>query len=127
MSSNPDEPMTTAVAHNRQPEGKGEPADFNLADALRDLVNKVPETVNKAVERALNVRDTTVLVRLSDESSDQLDKLIMAGVFKGRAEAAAFLIDQGIKAQGALFQRINDKMAEIERLRAELRQSVRPE
>lgn len=127
MSSNPDEPMTTAVAHTQQPEGKDEPADFNLADALRDLVNKVPETVNKAVERALNVRDTTVLVRLSDESSDQLDKLIMAGVFKGRAEAAAFLIDEGIKAQGALFQRINDKMAEIERLRAELRQSVKPE
>ncbi|MFN7944922.1 MAG: hypothetical protein U0Z53_06195 [Blastocatellia bacterium] len=120
-----DIPHETAVTPTPQPEGtRSETVDFNLADALRDLVNKVPETVNRAVERAMNVKDTTVLIRLSDASSEAIDRLVTAGVFKSRAEAAAFLIDEGIKTQAPLFQRIEDKMAEIERLREELRRSV---
>ncbi|HQR33815.1 MAG TPA: hypothetical protein PLK30_13855 [Blastocatellia bacterium] len=101
----------------------GETLD-EITSTLRDFFNRVPETVNKAVERAMNVRDTTVLVRLSESSSDSLDTLVSAGIFKGRAEAAAFLIDEGIKAQAVLFQRIQDKLTEIEKLRDELRHSV---
>lgn len=96
----------------------------DIASTLRDLFNRVPETVNKAVERAMNVRDTTVLIRLSETSSDAIDTLVSSGIFKGRTDAAAFLIDEGIKAQGALFQRIQDKLSEIEKLRDELRHSV---
>jgi hypothetical protein len=107
-------------------ESSGQPQDFNAAEMLRDIVNKVPDTITKAVERALNVRDTTVLVRLSDASSDSVDKLVSAGVFKSRAEATSFLVDEGIKAQAAIFERIESKMAEIERLRSELRESVKP-
>ena len=98
-----------------------------IATTLRDLFNRVPETVNKAVERAINVKDTTVVVRLSDESSDKLDRLVAAGVFKNRMEAGAFLVEEGIKTQAPLFQRIADKLSEIERIRAELRHSVAPE
>ena len=101
----------------------GETLD-EITSTIRDLFNRVPETVNKAVERAMNVRDTTVLVRLGEPSSEAIDKLVMAGIFKGRADAAAFLIEEGIKAQAPLFQRIHDKMSEIERLRDELRNSV---
>ena len=95
--------------------------------SLRDLFSRVPDTVSKAVERAINVRDTTILIRLSDEASDKVDTLVSAGVFRSRAEAAAFLIEEGIKAQAALFQRIQDKLSEIEKLRAELRTSISPE
>jgi Arc/MetJ-type ribon-helix-helix transcriptional regulator len=115
-----------------QPQGSGpagragETID-DIASTLRDLFTRVPETVSKAVERAINVRDTTVLVRLSDESSDKLDTLVSAGVFRNRAEAAAFLIGEGIKAQAPLFQRIQDKLSEIEKLREELRSSISPE
>ena len=104
----------------------GETID-EITSTLRDLFNRVPETVNKAVERAMNVRDTTVLVRLSEPSSDAIDTLVSAGIFKGRADAAAFLIEEGIKAQAPLFQRIQDKLSEIERQRAELRHSVSPD
>jgi hypothetical protein len=99
----------------------------DIASTLRDLFNRVPETVNKAVERAINVKDTTVLVRLNDEASDKLDKLVAAGVFKNRMEATSFLLEEGIKAQAPLFQRIQDKLSEIERIRTELRNSVAPE
>jgi Arc/MetJ-type ribon-helix-helix transcriptional regulator len=99
----------------------------DIAATLRDIFSRVPEGVSKAVERAINVRDTTVLIRLSDSSSDSLDTLVSAGVFKSRSEAAAFLIDEGIKAQAPLYQRIQDKLNEIERLRAELRTTISPE
>ena len=54
-------------------------------------------------------------------AQDKLEQLVQAGVFRNRAEAAGFLIDEGIKTQSALFERVQQKLAEIERLRAELR------
>ncbi|MGH9840584.1 MAG: hypothetical protein ACREEM_17540 [Blastocatellia bacterium] len=99
----------------------------DFAATLRDIFSRVPEGVSRAVERAINVRDTTVLIRLSDASSDSLDTLVSAGIFKSRSEAASFLIDEGIKAQAPLFQRIQDKLSEIERLRVELRNTVSPD
>jgi hypothetical protein len=106
-----------------QPPKPNDPLE-DIASTLRDLFNRVPDTVNKAVEKAMNVKDTTVVARLGDEASEKLDLLVQAGVFKNRMEAAAFLIDEGIKAQAPLFQRIQDKMTEIEKLRSELRNTV---
>ncbi|HMV46950.1 MAG TPA: hypothetical protein PLD20_12695 [Blastocatellia bacterium] len=126
MSDQPNDPNQHIVP-TPAPQHSGNRAAETLDDiasTIRDLFNRVPDTVNKAVERALNVRDTTVLVRLSDASSDAIDTLVSAGIFKSRAEASAFLIDEGIKAQSALFQRIQDKLSEIEKLRNELRHSV---
>lgn len=122
----PGGPLTTKP----QPQSSGSKASETIDDitsTLRDMFSRVPESVNRAVERALNVRDTTILVRLSDASSDAVDTLVSAGIFKGRAEAAAFLIEEGIKAQAPLFQRIQSKLSEIERIRQELRTSVSPD
>ena len=41
------------------------------------------------------------------------------------AEAAAYLIDEGIKTQGPLLERVQQKLSEIERLRAELRGMIK--
>jgi Arc/MetJ-type ribon-helix-helix transcriptional regulator len=126
--NNPGGPLTSQP--HTQGSGAGSKAGETLDEitsTLRDLFNRVPETFSKAVERAINVRDTTVLVRLSDEASDKIDTLVSAGVFRSRAEAAAFLIDEGIKAQSPLFQRIQDKLTEIEKLRTDLRNSISPD
>ena len=72
----------------------------------------------------MNVKDTTVILRLGEKESDALDTLVSAGIYKSRTEAANFLIAEGIKAQAALFARIQSKMDEIERLRSELRQTI---
>ncbi|MCI0339395.1 MAG: hypothetical protein L0226_17625 [Acidobacteria bacterium] len=122
----PGGPLTPKPQPQSSSSRAGETID-DITSTLRDLFSRVPESVNKAVERALNVRDTTVLIRLSDASSDAIDTLVSAGIFKGRAEAAAFLIDEGIRAQSPLFQRIQSKLNEIERIREELRTSVSPE
>ena len=106
-------------------ESKTSPVD-DVVNAIRDFISKAPDTINKAVERAVNVRDTTVILRLPDTESDAIDTLVSAGIYKNRAEAANFLIAEGIKAQAELFAKVHSKMEEIEKLRSELRQSVAP-
>src|SRR5262249_29949993 len=119
-------PLTQQTRTQSSGSRAGETID-EITSTLRDLFGRLPDTFGKAVERAVNVRDTTVLLRLSDDSSDKVDTLVSAGVFRSRAEAAAFLVEEGIKAQSALFQRIQDKLTEIEKLRSELRTSISPE
>jgi Arc/MetJ-type ribon-helix-helix transcriptional regulator len=128
MSENQNQSEEHLTSQPRQGAGTraGETID-EITSTLRALFNRVPDTFSKAVERAINVRDTTVLIRLSEESSDKVDTLVSAGIFKSRAEAAVFLIEEGIKAQSALFQRIQDKLIEIEKLLSELRSSISPE
>ncbi len=129
MTDNPNHPESGGpLTPAPQPEGKSAGDTLEeVASTIRDFVNKVPETINRAIDRALNVRDTTVLLRLSETASERLDVLVSAGVFKSRAEAASFLIEEGIRAQAPLFERVQSKLAEIERLREELRHSVAPE
>lgn len=95
-----------------------------MATSIRDFMTKVPETFNKAVERALNVREATVLLKLNENVAESLDKLVTAEIFKSRADAAAFLVEEGIRGQAPLFNRIQAKLDEIERLRDELRHSI---
>lgn len=116
-------PLATGAQPTQQQSSRRDTVD-DVTTAIRDFINKVPETVNKAVERAMNVKDTTVLLRLGDKESDAVDTLVSAGIFRSRNDAAVFLVSEGIKAQAALFERIQSKMDEIERLRSELRESV---
>jgi len=125
--NDPGAPLTPQSQHQGGAGSRAGETIDEITSTLREFFNRVPDTFSKAVERAINVRDTTVLIRLSDESSDKVDTLVSAGVFRSRAEAAAFLIEEGINAQAALFQRIQDKLTEIEKLRSELRNSISPE
>src|ERR1051325_7306068 len=84
------------------------------ASAVRDI--------SRTIEKAISAKDDYVVaVKISPEAQEKLEALVQAGVFRSPAEAAGFLIDEGIKTQSALFERVRQKLAEIERLRAELR------
>lgn len=99
------------------------------ASSVRDIAARIPESlsaigrdISRTIERAMSAKDDYVVaVKISPEAQDKLEQLVQAGVFRNRAEAAGFLIDEGIKTQAALFGRVEQKLAEIERLRAELR------
>lgn len=97
-----------------------------VAQKTGDVLNRATESISKAIETALSSRDHVVMVRVNDESLRKLDALVQSGIFKSRSEAAAFLISEGVKAQSALFDRIEQKTAEIERLRSELKSIVQP-
>jgi hypothetical protein len=99
------------------------------SSSVREIASRIPESlasigrdISRTVERALAAKDDYVVaVKVSHEAQERLEQLVQAGVFRTRADAAAFLIDEGIKAQHELFDRVTLKLSEIERLRAELR------
>jgi len=99
------------------------------ASSVRDIASRIPESlsaigrdISRTIEKAISAKDDYVVaVKVSPESQDKLEALVQAGVFRNRAEAAGFLIEEGIKTQSALFERVRQKLSEIERLRAELR------
>jgi Arc/MetJ-type ribon-helix-helix transcriptional regulator len=99
------------------------------ASSVRDIASRIPESlsaigrdISRTIEKAISAKDDYVVaVRVSPESQEKLEALVQAGVFRSRAEAAGFLIEEGIKTQSALFERVSQKLSEIERLRAELR------
>ena len=108
----------------------------HASSSVREIASRIPESlasigrdISRTVERALAAKDDYVVaVKVSHEAQERLEQLVQAGVFRSRADAAAFLIDEGIRAQTELFDRVSLKLSEIERLRAELRGMVaRPE
>ena len=115
--------------------GEEQPQGERVSSSVRDIASRIPESlasigrdISRTVERALSAKDDYVVaVKLSHEAQDSLEQLVQAGVFRTRAEAAAFLIDEGIKAQSELFARVSAKLSEIERLRAELRGMISKE
>ena len=104
----------------------------NVGSSMRDMAARIPEQlsaigrdISRTIERAISAKDDYMLaVKVSHDAQIRLGQLVQAGVFGTRAEAAAFLIDEGIKSQGPLFERVEQKLGEIERLRAELRGMV---
>src|SRR5713101_3383188 len=101
----------------------------SVGASVRDMAARIPEQlsaigrdISRTIERAISAKDDYMLaVKVSQDAQKKLGQLVQAGVFGTRAEAAAFLIDEGIRVQGPLFERVEQKLAEIERLRAELR------
>src|SRR5205807_5441162 len=115
------------TVHEAEPEQGDERA--GVGASVRDMAARIPEQlsaigrdISRTIERAISAKDDYMLaVKVSQDAQLKLGQLVQAGVFGTRAEAAAFLIDEGIKTQSALFERVEQKLAEIERLRAELR------
>lgn len=110
----------------RQPSGFDDIASSvkEVAQKTGEALNRATESIGKAIESALSARDHVVMVRVNDESLKRLDALVQSGIFKSRSEAAAFLISEGINAQASLFERISERISEIERLQSELKSIV---
>lgn len=131
-----EEPNTTTPVDDlmlRDDEVEGESDDRSkTASSVRDIASRIPESlsaigrdISRTIERAMSAKDDYVVaVKISPAAQEKVDQLVAAGIFRNRAEASGFLIDEGIKTQTALFERVQQKLAEIERLRAELRGMV---
>lgn len=117
----------------RDDEAEGDSAERSrAASSVRDIASRIPESlsaigrdISRTIERAISAKDDYVVaVKISPTAQEKVDQLVQAGIFRNRAEAAGFLVEEGIKTQSALFERVQQKLAEIERLRAELRGMV---
>ncbi len=87
-------------------------------------LEKSMESLSKALGTALEDRANVVMVRVNDEALRHLDMLVEAEVTKSRSESAALLINEGIRANQALFDKIGDITRQIAELREQLRQSI---
>ena len=107
-------------------EGMGAAAGKTINDAFKQVEKQV-ESLSKALGSALQDRANVVMVRVNDDSLYYLDTLVEADVTKSRSESAAFLINEGIKANEALFNRIKDITDQITALKAQLKGAVHVE
>ena len=73
------------------------------AEAAESVGENLRETIKGTFDGARSVRDSVVMVRMSKASLDRLDELVEAEVAGSRSAAAAFMIDEGIKARQGLF------------------------
>ena len=131
-----EEPRATETVDDlmiRDDETDGDAEDrTRAASSVRDIASRIPESlsaigrdISRTIERAISAKDDYVVaVKVSPAAQEKVDQLVSAGIFRNRAEAAGFLVEEGIKTQAALFDRVQQKLAEIERLRAELRGMV---
>jgi len=128
----PPPPSVTDDLILREEENDNPSDRARTASSVREMASRIPESltaigrdISRTIERAMSAKDDYVVaVKVSADAQEKLDQLVQAGVFRSRAEAAAYLIDEGVKTQSALFDRVQQKLAEIERLRAELRDLV---
>ncbi len=97
---------------------------MNVASKTLTEAIKQVEGIGKELGKALQDRANVVMVRVNNESLAYLDMLVEADVTKSRSESAAFLINEGIKANDALFGRIREITDQIAALKAQLRESV---
>ena len=118
---------TTADAEPAADEAKGGPAGSSMGGTINEAVRQVEKQVgniSKALGSALQDRANVVMVRVNDDSLHYLDVLVEADITRSRSESAAFLINEGIKANAALFNKISDITDQIVALKAQLRESV---
>ena len=96
------------------------PASEQLKEAWKQM-----ESFGQALSVALQSRGNVVMVRVNDEALAHLDMLVEAEIAKSRSESAALLINEGIRANRALFERIGSITSQIADLREQLRQDMR--
>lgn len=101
-------------------------ASKTINDAFKQ-VETFTESISKALGSALQDRANVVMVRVNDDSLAYLDMLVDADITKSRSESAAFLINEGIKANQQLFDKIREITDQIAALRARLRETVQVE
>jgi hypothetical protein len=69
-------------------------------------------------------REHVLMVRVNDTMLERVDQLVASGMVKSRSESAAYLMAKGINAEYEMFNRISEKVDEINKLREELKDIV---
>ena len=104
-------------------EGLGE-VDHALRSTIgtgREVAASVASTVKDSLKTVRKTRDSVVMVRLNKESLQRIDELVDCQVTKSRSEAAALLINEGIKARADLFNEVAEQAEIIRQARERLR------
>lgn len=96
------------------PVAEGQEHGFKLPKALTSLGQRLRHAATAAGEQVISVK-------VSEEAQEALELLLQTGRYDNPADAAGFLLEEGVKAQAELLWVIREKLSEIERLRTELK------
>ncbi len=88
---------------------------------------EIKEKVLMSLDKCLGERSNVVMTRLNDDDLKQIDALVEVEAFKSRSEAAAFFINEGMKARKDLFQRIMPTVDKIKELKEQAKVSLSKE
>ena len=102
---------------------------FHRGSGAADLVSRGLRGGLRQVRKGVRGvgRDNVVMVRVSRESQQRMDELTGAHLFGSRSEAAAFLIEEGIKARRRLFDGIAARIDAIKKTEDELQRLLEEE
>jgi Arc/MetJ-type ribon-helix-helix transcriptional regulator len=114
-------------AKNSKEEAKRKNVFEEFGDSVERFASKTFETIKETIDKSLNSRNTVLTIRVNEEANHKLNMLVNAGIFKSRSESAAFLIEEGIKHQAGLFERIEEKLRSIEKIKEELKDIITDE
>jgi len=122
---------------NKKNEGKqasgdtGESFEKNIfeefGETMGKFATKTMDSIRQSIDKAMEARNTVLTIRVNEEANKKMGMLVDTGIFKSRSESAAFLIEEGIKHQEALFKKISDKLEQIGKLKDELKTIVSDE
>lgn len=108
------------------PEVKSTQQPKPASDTFKEVVKQVEE-FGHTIGGAISNRDNVVMVRVNADTLRKLDMLVDAEICKSRSESAAYLINEGIKANGKLYEQIGKVTEKIAELRAQLRVNIQDE
>lgn len=88
----------------------------SVGDSIRDTIKSVKAT-----------RDNVVMLRVDSESLEKIDELVDSGLTNSRSAAAAFLVEEGIKARSDLFDKIAEEAEVIRQAKERIRRLLEDE
>ncbi|MDX1383844.1 MAG: hypothetical protein R3190_09400 [Thermoanaerobaculia bacterium] len=89
------------------------------------FVYVAPDIQESVDEMSRSPRHQVLMVRIDEETSDQLDAWVKTEAVKSRSEAAALFIREGLKVREAELEMLQDALAEVDRARERLHDRVR--
>jgi len=91
-----------------------------FGESVGKFATQTMDSIKRSIDKALISRNTVLTIRVNDDANNKLGMLVETGIFKSRSESAAFLIEEGIKHQEALFNKISKKLEQIAKIKEEL-------
>jgi len=89
---------------------------------LPDLQNV--EQAIQSIRGVLKERSNVIMTRLNNEALENIDALVEVEVFKSRSEAAAYFVQEGIRARKDLFDKVTPSVEKIRHLKQEARAAL---
>ena len=90
-------------------------------DKSRGFASSVGESIRDTIKSVKATRDNVVMLRVDSESLARIDELVDSGVTGSRSAAAAFLVEEGIKARADLFEKIAEETEVIRKAKERIR------